>query len=600
MTDEKDPNTPKDSQSEGTTGPDVEGSVVSSQDDAQGTSEESTQESASSSSGSPQKTSGGLNEESKPPSLEPLSGEISTNMEKPESKAADLTKESSSPGSSSEIPSKTVPKSSDDKHVSQAVKDLREMKDEDYQETLDKEGSPPKSESPVSDLFWQFFLIVSEIFLALWVAGTFLGNAPYELTGLLLVIIVGILSFPSFHFLKNPTKAGLAFMGMGLAFAITAFHDPDVKLIFYLPLALIWAIILVCYWFFVAISVWKIFGVQKKKSFTILLLLLLYPGIGLFATFHGAFGQTDPFNLSYVIDSPKVLSLLPWFIKPIFFSAVMLPLAAAFLFFRYEFRVFSSPGPGGRHHAGFFLALASIFLFIYGYFGITHNVSYLTGFNQSIKNILVPHGSFLWRADEEQRPIQVSAPPAAPPQGAAETSNPPPAEGVVEPTVPEEIPPETVPPEEIFEDTSSDNFVPSPPVGDGAQTSSPSSPPTGDGAQTSSPPTAPTGDGTEPPSPPAGDGVEPSSEPLESTGSSPEPSSEPISESGSEPSGEPSPEPSPESSPLSGAEPSPDPSGDVAPELSQTSPGSIPAEEGAPVVNTAPLTTSPQASGSGA
>ncbi|MDR2613122.1 MAG: hypothetical protein LBG06_09995, partial [Deltaproteobacteria bacterium] len=322
--------------------------------------------------------------------------------------------------------------------VSQAVQDLADMDEGQLKELKDakapKDAKAGENVYSPRDLVWLFLLVLNEVFLALWLIGTILADRPYEGLSVAVVGLFLVLSFPLFKWLRIPTKAGLAFLGTSVAFTVSSLHNPEVtnpgavlNLLPGLPFALIWSLTLSALWVSVLVSSLRLFGLRKHKLSIVPLLLLLYPAIGLFSALVSYFGGMIPqpwpgFTFGYLNQSPFALTtLLPWFIEPAIFFDVLLPLAAAAVFFRYEIKVLSDTAREGKHHAGLYLGLGCLFLTLAGFmFDATsgRHVQDVTGAIQRS----IPSGNILVKSPEEApvpaAPAEAAPAPAAPTEAA--------------------------------------------------------------------------------------------------------------------------------------------------------------------------------------
>ncbi|MDR2461244.1 MAG: hypothetical protein LBE38_10810, partial [Deltaproteobacteria bacterium] len=328
-------------------------------------------------------------------------------------------------------------------YVSQAVQDLAGMDEETLKESKAAKKPSKKKPEPEKGIrahIWQLFLILNQFFLVLWVVGSIIRNRPYALISVALVILILLLSFQAFHFLKIQTKAALAFLGSSLALAITSLHNPDINLVFFVPLTIIWGLILLGLWIYCFISTCKTVTFQRKKTLIILSIFFAYTLLGLLAGLISFFSGSTTIKLDNLNNSPAVIgTVLPWLLKPSFFFAIILPLVSAVFFFRYQIKTLSSANTGTKHAAGVFLGLASIFLMIFGFMGLQGATENLPGVAASLKK-LVPQGSIFW--DESN--VHPEDQPAS--QAAEET---PPEEAppvtVITPEQPEKTPPATPP-----------------------------------------------------------------------------------------------------------------------------------------------------------
>ncbi|MDR2339535.1 MAG: hypothetical protein LBF40_05315 [Deltaproteobacteria bacterium] len=292
--------------------------------------------------------------------------------------------------------------------VSQAVLDLSNAEGDTTETPQATQVTQPKVKKlgQAHETLWHIFAVVCQVFLLIWVVGSFVGNRPYNVTGLILALVVILLTFPKLSFLSAQTKGGLAFLGTSIAFTLTAFHNSDVSLLRILPIPLVWAILLLALWVYVFASVYHLFWANHRKLAIVFMVLLLYPVWGLLASIVGSFsagavpGPDAPyFSLPHLNSSPQSLSFLPWFLTPSMFFNIILPLAAAVLFFRYAIKVILSPGLSGRHFAGLFLALGCVFLVVTGFIDETYPQKAF----ESVHKIVgeqIPDHTLAWRTGE--------------------------------------------------------------------------------------------------------------------------------------------------------------------------------------------------------
>jgi hypothetical protein len=337
------------------------------------------------------------------------------------------------------------------KPVSQAVQDLADLDEGQLKELKDRKDEKGGSGSSLKDHVWMFLLVLSEIFLIFWIIGTFLDNRPYRGLSVPLVALAMLVSFPVPKWIRVPTKAAVAFLGVAMAFLVTSLHDPNVHIIPALHISLVWALALAALWVTVLVAVLRIFIYKGRKASTVMIVLLLYTAVGLVSALGGYFGGSaaEGFTFSYLNNSPVGLTdSLPWFIEPAMFFNVLLPLAAALVFFRYEIRVLSDPAVATKHHAGLFLGLGCVILALAGFMFNLTTGDHLPGLASSIREI--PEGT-LWKKGESAPAVPAAhrAVPAAPAASEAAPPTPvaPPAALEAAPSGPETVPstPETTP-----------------------------------------------------------------------------------------------------------------------------------------------------------
>ncbi|MDR1312468.1 MAG: hypothetical protein LBQ12_01950 [Deltaproteobacteria bacterium] len=308
-------------------------------------------------------------------------------------------------------------KGKDAKPVSQAVQDLADLDESQLKELKDRKTEKDESGASLKDHVWMCLLVACQVFLIFWIVGTLIDSRPYTGLSVALVALAILVSFPVPKWIRVPTKAGLAFLGVALAFLVTSFHKGDVHLIPALPISLVWALTAMALWVAVLVTVLKVFFAKGRKASTVMIVLLIYPAVGLLSALVSYFGGAAPdgFTFKYLNSSPFALTtFLPWFIEPAMFFDVLLPLAAAAVFFRYEIRVLSNPAIEVKQHAGVFLGLGCLVLSLAGFMFDATSGDHATGLTNSIKS-LAPTGNFLWREDEAV-PVEqgAAAPPVAP------------------------------------------------------------------------------------------------------------------------------------------------------------------------------------------
>jgi hypothetical protein len=326
--------------------------------------------------------------------------------------------------------------------------DLKNAEDPSAESPAVKQVDQPKVRklNQGRESLWRVFTLLNHIFLIIWVAGSFFGGAPYKFSGLILAVAVILLSFPRFDLLSTQTKAGIAFLGTSAALLLTALHNTDVSLLYILPVPVIWVLTLSGLLIYVAICVYSLFWSGRRKLALIFLLILLYPSLGLVTSVTGYFVDgSGPFNLAHLNSSPRFLSFLPWFLSPAFFFTIVVPLAAAVLFFRYALRVVFKPSITGRHYAGLFLGLGSVLILVAGFADLTHPNRAFTSLNASLSGS-VPVDTLFWRGGEVYTsigaPAEGGAPPAAVPAAQA------PAQAEKAPAQPAVLPAAQTPPAE--------------------------------------------------------------------------------------------------------------------------------------------------------
>jgi hypothetical protein len=312
--------------------------------------------------------------------------------------------------------------------VSQAVQDLANDQDgpNDFnalKTAPNNPGDQTQRKSLLKSAGWFSLYVLCLLVMAFWAAVSFIHEAPYHWSALVLALATLLVSIPTWRFLSLPTRATMAGLGLTLALTLTSLYNPESEILPGLSFPALWVVTLFLAWLVVFTFVWRKYGREKPGLGILLSFALLYPLLGgalnLFQAIAGFWSGADgpSLTLASVNSSPlQATDKLPAFLWPQAIMAILIPLLASLLAFRTQLsRLLTRKAPFTL--APFYAGLAFLFLLVPSFLAFTP----LSQGASLAKNVRGLWGAEFWHST---LPAKGAKAPAATP-AAAKTPEPP-------------------------------------------------------------------------------------------------------------------------------------------------------------------------------
>ncbi|MDR1545989.1 MAG: hypothetical protein LBU12_04620 [Deltaproteobacteria bacterium] len=239
-----------------------------------------------------------------------------------------------------------------------------------------KKTKNPWLDAPADDSRypWFFAHAICLIALAAWTLGAYLGDQPLFPWALALTAGAFLLTVPTFKMFHVRTRAGLAGLTAVLGLDLAGLYGPDAQFMPDLPLAVVWAVLLVVVWLWLEIAVWRRPDFRKNRVAPILSILLAYPVAApafAFGKFFAGGQDFSTFTLEALNQSPAFLTnALPWFFWPQTLLAFLVPPLAAVFLLGDQIKSFKAAAPDSRHLGGLWLSLAGVAALIFSFLSL--------------------------------------------------------------------------------------------------------------------------------------------------------------------------------------------------------------------------------------
>ncbi len=222
---------------------------------------------------------------------------------------------------------------------------------------------------------WILLLILSLAAVLAWAVDAQYSAKPYHWPAWGLLLLTLIITVGTGRFFRLPTRAGIAALAWSLTYVVGALYGPSETIFREIPAALPWAGLLTLIMIWVLVAIWRKLGRYKVVDI-ILGLVVVYALLGPVWALVDSItsGQAMQFKFSLLSASPRMITdHLPWFLWPMTVALlVVLPLA---VFFALWDQFSALRRRGARHGGNFFLALAFLALFPYGFLSFDRAVT---------------------------------------------------------------------------------------------------------------------------------------------------------------------------------------------------------------------------------
>ena len=265
---------------------------------------------------------------------------------------------------------------------SQALQDMQEAGltvEEDAAESSPEKEEPGKKDkgksqrkgvenlATVARFRWYVLLFLAEISVLGWAVEAQFSSRPYLWTAWAVFAGTFLLGLLTFKVLRVPTRAGLAAVGWGVSYLVSAAYGPQDMLYYNVPAALIWSGLLTLIMLWVGVAIWRKIG-RYKIIDIVLSVVLIYAALSPIWSLVDNIMIGAALNLRFNVlaASPHFLTdHLPWYLWPMTVTLIfVLPLAALFSLWD---QLSALRRRGARHGGNIFLALAFISLIPYGF-----------------------------------------------------------------------------------------------------------------------------------------------------------------------------------------------------------------------------------------